>query len=113
MAKILNLDGLSKETRSVRIGGVAYRMKDISVGDFIDITKRADEIAEQKGSIIEQIEFLIDTVAISFPDCPKDVLRNRTMEELNALVAFARDGSLPEGAAVEGDEDEKKAQAQD
>jgi len=104
-ASVLNLDTLAKEERLITLEGESYAMKEMSVEDFVNITKRAEEV-EKKGedTISKRIEFLVETVLISFPTCPKEVLVRQGLTKLNAIVDFARDGSVPAGAK----EDEEK-----
>lgn len=111
MTKVLNLDSLVKEERILTFEGISYVMKELAVEDFVELTVRASALDKSEdSSIASRMDFLIDTVALSFPTCPKDVLRRRSVEELNAIVAFARDGSLPEGAQEVEEVHSKKAQ---
>lgn len=114
MTKVLNLDKLAKEKRVLTFGGEKYPMKELSVNGFIELTKRAEEIEKLEGdSLATRISFLVETVQMSFPTCPAEVLGEKSLDELNAIVAFARDGSIPsdEDESEEGSE-EKKEQSQ-
>ncbi len=101
MTKILNVDGLKKESFVITLGGIQYPKKEMSVGDFIKITELAEAAeAKKETTSTDRIKFLIDSVAISFPTCPKEVLVECTFEELNVIATFARDGSLPDDAEI-------------
>lgn len=108
MTKVLNLDSIAKETRVLKLDGVSYPMKETSVRDYIELTKRAEEI-EKKGdeSLSTRIEFLVDAILMSFPTCSAEVLNARTFEELNAISEFARDGAIPDGTDDEGASEKK------
>lgn len=101
MTKILNIDSLKKEERIITLQGVSYPMKDMSVGDFIKVNQMAEAAdAKENPTNSDRVTFLVESVAISFPTCPKEVLFDCSFEEINAIAAFARDGSLPDDAAV-------------
>lgn len=96
MTKILNIDSLAKEKRELSIDGKTYPMKELSVKDFVELTKRAEKAEKAKGdSPASRIDFLVETVGMNFPSCPREVLEDRTIEELNIMFNFAKDGVLP------------------
>jgi hypothetical protein len=107
MTKILNIDALSKEERVITLEGVSYPIKDVSVEDFIRINEMAEE-ADKKDNptTSDRVLFLAETVFISVPSCPREILMKRSLHELNLIAAFARDGTLPEDDS--SDESEKK-----
>lgn len=110
MTKILNIDALVKDERAITLEGVSYPIKDISVEDFIKINQMA-EIADAKEdpTVSDRVLFLAETVFISIPTCPKEVLMKRTLAELNVIASFARDGTLPDDAKEDAlDEEGKK-----
>lgn len=113
MAKILNIDGLKKEERVITLQGNSYPMKNMSVGDFIKVNAMA-EVADAKENPTngDRVDFLVQSVSISFPTCPIEVLYDCSFDEINAIASFARDGSLPSDAVNVEDgvvADEKKA----
>jgi len=113
MAKVLNVDSLIKERQEISIEGVIYPMKQMSVEDFIKLTKKAEAIDKKKTDTPSaRIEFLVDTILISFPTCSDKVLKAQPIEVLNAIVEFAKDGTLPEDLEEDLEEDEKKDQEQ-
>ncbi len=97
--KILNIDALVKDKREITLEGITYPVKDISVEDFIKINNMAD-VADAKAAptTADRVLFLAETVLISIPTCPKEVLMKRTLDELNLIASFARDGTLPDDA---------------
>jgi hypothetical protein len=102
MTKILNIDALVKEERVIKLEGVTYQIKDISVADFIKINQMAEEAdKKEEPTVAERVMFLAETVFISVPDCPKEVLMKCSLAELNMIASFARDGTLPEDESVE------------
>lgn len=110
MTKILNIDALSKEERVITLEGISYPIKDVSVEDFIKINEMAEEADKKENpTTSDRVMFLAETVFISVPSCPREILMKRSLHELNLIAAFARDGTLPE-EVVEGssDESEKK-----
>lgn len=97
MAKILNLEALRKETKELTFDGVTYPVVDLSVESFIEITKRAEEEdAKGETSFARKVEFLVEMISYSVPSCPIEKLRARSLEELNVIAAFVRDGVLPD-----------------
>ena len=108
MAKILNLNSLAKEEKILTIDGTSYPMKDMSVEDFIELTRRAEAVDKKEDVGLAD---KIDTVCISFPTCPKTVLRKRSLEELNAIVEFARDTATEGVTETEGVEKKQETVA--
>ncbi len=108
MAKILNLDELAPEEKQLKLKGEGYSMKEMSVDDFISITRKAEKIEKDSTDMpmSDRVEFLMDMVCDSFPTCPRDDLRGLNLEQLNAIIEFARGDMDKE--AKEGDEKGKK-----
>jgi len=95
MAKILNLDTLSaKETREVQIGGKTYPIKEMSVEDFIETTRTAEQM-ETESSYAKQIQETIRLIKRSIPEIEETVLMGLSLEQLRGLTAFIR-GADPE-----------------
>ena len=110
MAKVLNIDALQKEERTITLQGASYPMKEISVEDFLklnDLINEANEIAktsDDPNSVgVERVKFLIESIRVSFPTCPKSALHACTFPELTAISDFARDGTLPDGITIDAD----------
>jgi hypothetical protein len=90
MSKILNLDSLAAPKRTVTLNNQDYQVKDMTVQDFIEITKRAEELESKKAGFLENFEATIETVSAALPGCPKEVLRGLTIEQMGALTKFIR-----------------------
>mgnify|MGYP006271365097 CR=1 FL=1 len=104
MTKVLNLDSLVEEQRVLTFDGESYKVVAMSVESFIKITKSAEE-RDAKGDTIpmhERMEFLVDMILPCIPDCPREKLLSRTMEELDVILAFVKSGTLPNQTSGEG-----------
>ncbi|MFT4064272.1 hypothetical protein [Paraburkholderia sp.] len=113
MAKILNLDALSQgEAREVVIGGVAYEVPDMTVENFVETTRVAQKLAaDESATVADQVEAAVDMVARCIPTAEVAVLRNLSLQQLNAITAFIRGEDVEkaqeaaqEQAAVEGED---------
>lgn len=101
--KVLNLDELAPEQRVLTIKGQQYPMKEMTVADFIEITKEAQaaESAERRElSLGEQVEMLVEAIVKAFPTCPREVLLGLALNQLTAILTFVR-GEVPDEASVE------------
>jgi hypothetical protein len=114
MAKVLNIQSLvAPEERQIKIGGNTHAMKEITVGEFIelsDLAEKFDNSPAEKKTMPEQVKFLRHAAKITFPTCSEEDLDGLTISQLYALVEFARTGNMPKETIVEGEE-EKKAQS--
>jgi len=109
--QVLNIDKLIKPTRAITINGIEYPMSEMSVGLYlkaVEKEKQAQENQDQTPQVM--INSWVDDLIAIFPTCPRDVFLAQTVETLTAIIAFARDGSLPDETKVEGEE-EKKAES--
>lgn len=109
MTKILNVDALQDEIRKITLNGESHQMKELSVGDFITITKLEDE-AEKSGNLSfgDRVDFLVKYICLVFPTCTKEELYACDFQKINALFAFAKDGTLPEDVTSKEEESSKK-----
>jgi hypothetical protein len=90
MTKMLNLNQLSaKETREVQIGDVTYKIKEMSVEDFVETTRVAEEM-EKEQSYAKQIEATVGLIKRAIPDISDKVLMDLTLDQLRGLTAFIR-----------------------
>jgi len=108
MSKILNLDEVSsKEERVLKIKGVEYEMSTMSVQDFIDMSRKEERLVElgEDAPISEQFVLYMDIVGSFFPTIPEDVLKSFTLEQLMAILDFARE---IESGADEVEAEQKK-----
>lgn len=90
MTKLLNLNQLAaKEVREVQIGEVTYSIKEMSVEDFIETTKVAEEM-ESEASYAKQLEATVKLIKRSIPEIDASVLMGLSLEQLRGLTAFIR-----------------------
>lgn len=97
--KVLNLDELAPEQRVLTIKNVQYPMKEMTVADFIEVTKQARQAESEEAkelSMGEQVELLVDAIQKGFPTCPKEVLMGLSLTQLTAILQFVR-GEMPGG----------------
>lgn len=95
MAKILNLNTLSaKETREVQIGTVTYVIKEMSVEDFIETTRVAEEM-ENETSYGKQLQATVALIKRAIPDVEEKTLYALSLGQLRGLTSFIR-GEDPE-----------------
>ena len=92
MAKMLNLDDVSaKEERVLRVKGEEYPMKTMSVHDFIELTRRGEELdASEDTKVTDQLEWMVEMVELLFPTIPDEVLKEFSLDELGMIINFAR-----------------------
>lgn len=111
MTKLLNLNQLaSKEVREVQIGDKTYPIKEMSVEDFIETTKVAEEMNTET-SYAKQLEATVKLIKRAIPEIESSALMGLSLDQLRALTAFIRGEDVakimaetqPEGQA-EGNE---------
>ena len=101
MTKLLNLNQLNaKEQREVQIGETVYKIKDMSVEDFIETTRVAEQM-ETEASYAKQISATVELIKRSIPDIDASVLMSLSLEQLRALTAFVRGADPAEIIAEE------------
>jgi hypothetical protein len=90
MTKLLNLNQLAqKEVREVQIGDTTYAIKEMSVEDFIETTKVAEEMSAE-ASYAKQLEATVKLVKRSIPEIDAGLLMGLSLDQLRALTAFIR-----------------------
>lgn len=97
MAKTLNISTLAKENRTVVIGDVTYKIRQMNVQDFIELTKTAEDLESREASFSEQLEANIKSI-IGMTDIPDEVLRGLTLEQLGLLSSHVRGVDVTAGA---------------
>ena len=95
MAKVFNVDALSKESREIVLKGITHEVREMSVDDFLAAMKTADELEQATGPEA-QIEALVKTVNRAIPTLSITDIRNMPFDHLNAIQQFIR-GDIPEG----------------
>lgn len=107
---ILNIDGFAKTKREVVFAGVTYAVEELSVQQFIDNMKAAEEIEASgvKSSVSESFEKAIASISESIPTLPVDVIRSMKLPVMTAILQFLRgDLEATEGSGSEGAEEKK------
>jgi phage FluMu protein gp41 len=90
MTKLLNLNQLNpKEGREVQIGEKTYKVREMSVEDFIETTKVAEKM-ETETSYANQLSETMNLIKRSIPDIEGSVLMGLSLEQLRALTSFIR-----------------------
>ena len=94
--ELLNLDDLAPVEKQVRIKGVDYVMAERQVGQMIEsiqAVKRQQSLVESEDDDLSKSEAivhgLIDSAKQLLPDCPEDVLRNCSVQQISAILEFA------------------------
>lgn len=116
--KILNLDGFAQVKRQIMLKGVAHDVREISVQQFIDNLKAAEDLEKAANNEPEklsaQIESSVKAICDSIPTLNKDELRAMPIEAIAAVLKFIRGEMDPD--EIETDEpkvevvgEEKKA----
>lgn len=114
--EFLNLDELAVESRVVQNGGKKYHMRDMTVEDFIEMSKRDKKAADFDAMTAgEQLEFLVEQISEAFEDWPESELRELPMRKLNAILDFVyqkRDEEAEEAVESAGEGEGKEANTQ-
>ena len=108
--KILNLDALAAPKRTLTLGGVTYDVEEMTVENFIETTRIAEEL-ETKGdklTFADQIGATIGMIKRSVPDITEQQLRKLNLEQLTMVSKFLRGELDSETEAVESVEGEVK-----
>lgn len=92
MAKLLNLDELQQDEYELKLNGKIYPMKELSVGDFIKISKMTQDLGEDLNES-DQIELMIEVIQMRFPDMPGEDLMGLSVTNLGKLVEFVQNMS--------------------
>lgn len=99
--KYLNVDDLAPEQKVLKLKGKEYQMKEASVADFIEMTRDLEgKDTKKPETVSQQIEFLVVMVQKAFPTCPVEELNCLTLQQLTAIINFARDEMAPTEAAA-------------
>lgn len=108
--KILNIDDFAQIKREILLGGVAYAVEELSVQQFIDNMKAAEEL-EASGantSVSASFERAVTSVSQSIPTLPVDTIRALKLPVLTAVLKFLRgDLEVTEAPSSEGATEKK------
>jgi hypothetical protein len=112
MTKILNLDKITEtakeKQRELVIGGVKYKVPDMTVENFIETTKMAMAL-EKTGNVAEKMEATVDLICRSVPLVPRQALLGYSIAILSSIANFIRGEDVDEAEEVvaEGDAEKK------
>jgi hypothetical protein len=116
MTKILNIDTLSSDQRTIVLGGVEHEVLEMSVENFIATTKQAELLQSTDAALTAQVESAIDLIQRSVPSAPRETLLKLKLRHLQTIVAFVRGDDVqeealaqPEAQAAEGKPAKEKA----
>lgn len=110
MTKILNLDELATEVRSITMKGVEHPVLETSVESFIAGSKLTDSIDDETPIAVRLI-VTVKSIMLSVPTLDESLLMKMPMEKLTMIAKFVRgddDLDAPEAGAVEEGADGKK-----
>jgi len=107
--KTLNLDELAAVERTITIKGETHNVTEMTVGNFLDTSKEADELEKIKDPA-KQLESTIRLIRRSVPTLTEETLRSMSFEKLFTVVKFIQGemdkemhDAATEGAGQEGD----------
>lgn len=90
MTKLLNVDALESDQRTLQIAGVEYKVLEMNVENFIATSKDAEQLQDSGAPLTRQIESAVDLIRRSVPDCPREVLMAVPLRHLQVIVGFVR-----------------------
>jgi hypothetical protein len=108
--KALNLDVLSREVRTITLGGLDHEVIDMTVEDFIETSRAIDEL-EKDTSVTSQLESSIAMICRRVPTLTPEQLKKLSLEKLTLILKFIKgdmDDEKTEQTAQEAGDQEKK-----
>ncbi len=87
--KTLNLDALAKSNRTLTLNGKTHNVLEMTVENFIETTKAADELGEDASAPV-QMEATIKMISRSVPSVEPAELRKLTLEQLTTIIKYVR-----------------------
>lgn len=105
MAKLLNLDAIQPDARSIVINGVEHSLPEMTVQTFITTSKLARKLAEEGADTLAQIEATIEMIAMCVGTLSAEDLRKLSLAQLGKIAAFIRgEDDEPAPAVQEGEQ---------
>ncbi len=89
MAKTLNISKLAKQERSIAIGDDKFKVREMNVQDFIELTSTAERLKAENAPFHVQLEENIKSI-LKMTDMPEALLREMTLDELAVISSFVR-----------------------
>ena len=103
--QVLNIDNFAQVKRQLVFKGKTHDIIEVSVQDFIDNLKAAEELEGSGDSapekLSQQMSNAVDAICKSAPTLPRDEFIKRPVEVLSAVLRFIRGEDEPN---VEGQE---------
>jgi len=90
MTKILNIDTLTSDQRTLVLGGVEHPVVEMNVDNFIATTKAAEELQSTNAPLTAQVESAVSLIIRSVPTVSRDTLNKVPLRHLQTIVAFVR-----------------------
>lgn len=117
MAKVFNVDALTKVESEIVLNGKTHAVVDMSVEGFLATMKDAEALEKAGNDISAQINALVKTILRAIPTLDEQELRQQPLQALYGIASFVR-GEIPEGLkemvsekAAEGEEKNETATA--
>lgn len=90
MTKILNIDTLTTDARTVVLGGVEHAVVEMNVDNFLATTKAAEELQNTNAPLTAQVESAVSLIMRSIPTVSRETLNKIPLRHLQTIVAFVR-----------------------
>lgn len=87
--KVLNIDALAKPKRTLELGGVKHVVVDLTVEDFIEVTKALEELKEDDG-VVAGINHTIGVLRRHVPTVSVEQFKALNLEQLGIVGRFVR-----------------------
>lgn len=88
--KLLNIDTLTSEKRTIVLDGKEYDVEEMSVNNFLETTKAAELLQDSRAGLSAQVESAVDLIVRSVPGVPRETLKKVALRNLQTIVAFVR-----------------------
>lgn len=88
MAKLLNLDELAPAEKDVKLNSATFKVKEMTVEDFVKRQQEAKEVDNVSNDPAEQIKRAVKMVSESIPGIDEETVNALTMPQLTALINF-------------------------
>jgi hypothetical protein len=111
----LNVDDLAPAKKTLTLKGKVHEMHQVSVSEFIAVTKASKDIDEKdfdELKVDEKMERLVVNVSKAFPTIPDEDLGALSLEQLTAIIRFAAGTLAEEAGAVAAAESEQAAESE-
>lgn len=109
--EVLNLDDFAKIKKVVKLHGKDYSVEEMSVEDFIEVSREAKrlEALGERLDEVGQVEAMIKLIRQAIPSLPEETARKLKVPQLAVLIRFIN-GEL-QAEMVRGAEQQAAAEA--